>query len=167
MDETFIFAASCLCLAVGALLCSLPATKYARTTSIGLAGSLFLVCGVILMTTFKWTEVAFKISDVEVKIAKAIKERDEAIALAAARETSLKQVASAAQPESQDKAIDEILRTVYVSDGDALDRMKAYTKFKNALQDNNLTVVPTSALPTSMNFPESLLEEKAPAPTFQ
>ncbi|MCA1366668.1 hypothetical protein I6F15_04510 [Bradyrhizobium sp. BRP14] len=152
MDDSFVFAASSVCLVAGIALCFLPANKYARTTSVGMSGGLFLICGVVLMTTFKWTEVAFKISEVEVKIAEALKERDDALALAASRENSLKAVALAAEPTSQDKAIDEILRTVYVSDEDALDRVKAYTKFKNALQDNNLTVVPTSALPNDQDL---------------
>ncbi|WQO66840.1 hypothetical protein U8C40_06765 [Sinorhizobium medicae] len=168
MDDRFIFAASSVCLITGIALCFLPANKYARTTSVGMSGALFLVCGVVLMTTFKWTEVAFKVSEVEVKIAKALKERDEALAVAAARENSLKAVASAAEPESQDKAIDEILRTVYISENDELDRMKAYTKFKTALEDNNFTVVPTSALPNDRDsLDPSGSDKQAPAPTFQ
>lgn len=168
MNDNFVFAASSVCLVAGIALCFLPANKYARTTSIGMSGALFLICGVVLMTTFKWTEVAFKISEVEVKIADALKQRDEALALAASRENSLKAVALAAEPASQDKAIDEILRTVYVSGEDALDRMKASTKLKNALQDNNLTVVPTSALPNDQDLLKPTpFDKMAPPPTFQ
>jgi hypothetical protein len=168
MNEWFIFGASCVCLAVGIALCFLPASKYARTSSVGFAGALFLVCGIVLMTTFKWTEVAFKISEVEVKLANALKERDEALAVAAARDLSLKMVASAAEPETQDKAIDEIVRTVYFSESDEPNRQAAYDKIKTALQENNLTVVPTSALPSANNFMEPFIERnEVPGPTFQ
>ncbi|MDW9722157.1 hypothetical protein GOB91_07275 [Sinorhizobium meliloti] len=119
------------------------------------------------MTTFKWTEVAFKISEVEVRIAEALKERDDARALAASSQSSLKAVASAADPASQDKALDEIVGSVYFLEENDAERVKVYTSLKNAIQDRNFTVVPTSVLPSNLDLLAPTDAGPAPSPTFQ
>ncbi|MBO0904295.1 hypothetical protein [Jiella sonneratiae] len=69
MEPMFVMLLTGFCALFGAILMSLPARRYyinIRNTAFGVA---LLFSGVILSTTFKWTDVAMKIGQWEVKIA--------------------------------------------------------------------------------------------------
>lgn len=138
MNEQFVFAASCLCLAVGLGLCLLPANRYFRSSSIGYAGTLFLVCGMVLMTTFKWTEVAIKVSELEVRLSEAQQE-------AAKARISLAMVQKGVTPEATSQAIEAVLATYKkVSNTDPSPDQVA--DFTTALNAANVTIIPVEAL---------------------
>jgi hypothetical protein len=71
MNETFVTIATGICLLVGLGFCWLPVNRYRKAVAVGGFGTLLIVLGVTLMTTYKWTEVAIKISDLEFKLAEA------------------------------------------------------------------------------------------------
>jgi len=74
MNYSFVYFASAVCLFAGAALIFLPGRRYYYHSSVGLVGSLLLLSGVVLMTTFKWTEVFIKVSGLEFQLAKAEEE---------------------------------------------------------------------------------------------
>lgn len=69
MDPTFVMIATGICIVVGLGLLFLPVRRYFGQIEITLSGVLFVFAGVILITTFKWTDIAMKIGDWELKIA--------------------------------------------------------------------------------------------------
>ena len=138
MDAQFVFAASCLCLVAGCGLCFLPANRYLRLNSIDAAGALFLVCGVVLMTTFKWTEVAIKVSGLEVRLAEAEGRADEA-------RMRLALVRQSVTPEAQSAARQAVLATYKeISSTDPSEAQLA--DFTMALNDAQVTMIPATAL---------------------
>ena len=137
MNEWFIFAASFVCLAVGMVLCSLPANRYFRSANVGFAGFFILVLGVVLMTTFKWTEVAIKFSGLEVRLAEAERQVTEA-------RTSLAAVQEAITPEAKTQALEAVLAK-YKQVSNTVPSEEQVTDFTTALGAANVTVVPLEA----------------------
>jgi hypothetical protein len=138
MNETFVFLASCVCMLVGILLCALPANRYFRTIGVGAMGPLLLVCGVVLMTTFKWDEVAIKLSGLELKLAEAQENLDSVQARFAAVEKSI-------TPQAQSQALAELLdKYEQVSSTTPSDTQ--VKDFGAALTAANVTVLPLSTL---------------------
>jgi hypothetical protein len=86
-----------LSLVVGLAMLTTTTYAYARTLTIAASGLLFAFLGAFLMTTSKWSEVAFKWGDWEARLAKAavietkfatlVKEKETLAAQAAAIET--------------------------------------------------------------------------------
>jgi hypothetical protein len=134
MGESFSFYASCICLAAGILLLSLPANRYWRVVAVGAMGPLFLVCGVVLMTTFKWTEVAIKLSDLEVKLSRANAD----LFNANMRLASVKQVLT---PAVQTESLTAVLAK-YEQLSNTVPSKEQVRDFRAALDAANVKVVP-------------------------
>lgn len=137
MTENFAFVASCICLLVGITLCFLPANRYRKTLRVGAIGSLFLLCGVVLMTTFKWTEVAIKISKLEVKLSEAQKE-------ATSARVSLAMVQRGITQQAKNQALEAVL-TTYSEVARVKPTSAQVSMINEALKAANVTIVPTAA----------------------
>jgi hypothetical protein len=106
--------------------------------NIGAAGGLFLICGVVLMTTFKWTEVALKISGLEVKLAEAENE-------ARMAQSALTAIKVATSPEGKKQSLDALLANYrQLSNTDPTASQLA--DFERALDSADVTIVPVQAL---------------------
>lgn len=157
MDEKFIFGASVVCLVFGLWLCFLPTHRYLRFKSVGAAGGLLLVMGVVLMTTFKWTEVAIKVSGLEVRIAE-LQQRVNAYT------ESLQTVRNSVSPQMQSETLQALLDSYkQVSNTDFTPDQLA--NFEAALDAAQLTVVPVNTLNKALRFNSQKLNYEPPRPS--
>ena len=62
---------SSIAFVVGLVSWAVPAWKYHKITKVGVFALPLLLCGVILMTTFKWDEIAVEVSGAKVELKKA------------------------------------------------------------------------------------------------
>lgn len=138
MNDGFVFVASCVCLFTGAAFCFLPVSRYWRGIAVGAFGPLLLVLGAVMMTTFKWTEVAIKVSGLEVKIAEAEKKAADAVGRLAAVERGT-------TPQAKNQALQTLLATYSKVSADAPSE-KQVEDFNAALTAAKVTVVPIEAL---------------------
>lgn len=138
MNEIFIPIASAICLAIGLAFCWPPIERYRRSATVGAFGTLLVVCGVVLMTTFKWTEVAIKISDLEVKLAEAQRE-------ASSARVKLAMVQQSLTTEATAEAFDAVL-TTYKQVSNSVPTGEQVSDFQEALKAANVQVIPVSAL---------------------
>lgn len=138
MQGSFAFYASVACLVFGILLCCLPIRRYWTGLNVGLFGFFVVLMGVVLMTTFKWTEVAIKISDLEVKLAKAEAAKDSAVGELAEFQSSL-------TPTARTEALQSLLSSYreLASVPPSKAEVETFTKALNAA---SVTVVPVSAV---------------------
>lgn len=148
MNEYFILAASVFCLLVGIGFCWPPIERYRNSIGVGAFGMLLVLCGVVLMTTFKWTEVAIKISDLEFKLATAQKAEQQARIELAESEQKLSDLAVAASKPSQDKAWSDILKTAK-SNPALSGKEDTISIVKKAFDESDYTVVPTFSVPVA------------------
>ncbi|OYD03713.1 hypothetical protein [Rhizobium sp. N4311] len=158
MNEYFILAASVFCLLVGIGFCWPPIERYRNSINVGAFGMLLVLCGVVLMTTFKWTDVAIKISGLEFKLETAQQEVKQARLELAASAQKLSDLALAASKPSQDKAWDKVFKTV-ASDPASGDKKEAVLTVKEALDKSDFTIVPMDRVPVAEG------PAKAPPPT--
>ncbi|CAN7449453.1 hypothetical protein LJR235_002892 [Pararhizobium sp. LjRoot235] len=138
MNENFVFAASCICLLAGIALCFLPAARYWRRVAVGAFGPLLILMGVVLMTTFKWTEVAIKISDLEVKLAEAELKNTLTQARFAA-------VQEAVTPEGKSQTLQTLL-TNYKQVAKTPPSDEQLANFNAALKAAKVTLIPVEAV---------------------
>ncbi|MGO7279389.1 hypothetical protein ACCT18_29500 [Rhizobium ruizarguesonis] len=148
MNEYFVLAASVFCLFVGIGFCWPPIERYRNSIGVGAFGMLLILCGVVLMTTFKWTDVAIKISGLEFKLETAQKETKQARLELAESEQKLSDFALAASKPSQDKAWDNVFKTV-ASDPASGDKKEAVLRVKEALDKSDYTIVPMDRVPVA------------------
>ncbi len=144
MPVSFVFYASVACLIFGIVLCCLPVRRYWTGVNVGLFGFFIVVMGVVLMTTFKWTEVAIKISDLEVKLAEAEAAKDSAVGKLVAVQTSL-------TPTARSEALQSLFSS-YKTLASAPPSKAEVETFTRALEAASVTVVPARAVMGSKGF---------------
>lgn len=145
MNEYFILAASVFCLLVGIGFCWPPIERYRNSIGVGAFGMLLVLCGVVLMTTFKWTDVAIKISGLEFKLETAQKAEQQARFELAESEQKLSALAFAASKPSQDRAWADILKTAQ-ADPEPGDKKDAISLVKKAFDKSDYTLVPADSV---------------------
>jgi hypothetical protein len=106
---------------------------------------LLVLCGVVLMTTFKWTEVAIKISDLEFKLAAAVEDARLAKTQLANNEKAFASFAKQFDPNAQKQAIDAVFHQLPAEDT-GVDPNKAKDAFLDAFQRSGIKVVPAGAV---------------------
>nr|WP_064245334.1 hypothetical protein [Rhizobium leguminosarum]OAP96879.1 hypothetical protein A4U53_11885 [Rhizobium leguminosarum] len=151
MNNQFVFFASSICLAAGSAFCFMPAARYWRQIAVGGLGGILVVMGVVLMTTFKWTEVAIKISGLEIKIAEAEKRANTAQLALSERDAALAGVVAAASKDGQAKTLDAFF-TKLDNDQQQPVTTEFVGKAKQALEDAGLAIVPASTIPDTMVY---------------
>ena len=144
MQVSFVFYASVACLIFGILLCCLPVRRYWTGVNVGLFGFFIVVMGVVLMTTFKWTEVAIKISDLEVKLAEAEAAKDSAVGKLVAVQTSL-------TPTARSDALKSLISS-YKTLASVPPSKSEVETFTKALDAASVTVVPASVVSGPKGF---------------
>ncbi|WP_077960782.1 hypothetical protein [Ensifer adhaerens] len=155
MNIYIVTALSIACAIVGALLVFAPVNKYHRFSAkeVGAIGGIFVFLGVVLMTTFKWSEVVLEVSGAKLQLLRAedqIKElseqvavRDQAIASIKASTEATKQLAAAKELKTQGN-----ITGVWTTANNITPE-----ELKQTLEKSGFTVVPTSEI---KNLPEFL-----------
>lgn len=146
MQEYFIFGASVFCLVVGLVFCWPPIERYRGARTVGGFGALLVICGVVLMTTFKWTEVAIKVSDFEVRLAEAEQRANQAELALQSRTLEIDKVLKAASTAGQEQTFDVFVTTLS-ADGKQPVSAESAEIVKKALEDAGLTIIPTDSIP--------------------
>lgn len=138
MQETFVFWGSVSCLIVGTALCLTPASRYLFASKVGWFAVPLLFVGLVLMTTFKWTEVAIKMSDLELKFAEAQKEAEDA-------RRQLAAIKDATDPAAETATLRNVLDNyrIVAKVPPSLEQINSFTK---ALRASSVTIVPTSVI---------------------
>jgi len=148
MNIYIVTALSIACAIAGALLVFAPVNKYNRFTAkdVGTIGAMFVFLGVVLMTTFKWGEVALKVYGAELVISRLetqkmelqrqVTQRDEAIASIKASGDAAKQLAAAAALKTQGN----ITGVWTTADNFTPEELK------QTLEKSGFTVVPTAEI---------------------
>lgn len=147
MQEYFIFGASVFCLLVGLLFCWPPIERYRAARNVGIFGTLLIVCGVVLMTTFKWTEVAIKLKDFEVRLAEAENKTKQAQAALQDKTDEIERVMEAASKAGQKQTFDVFVTKLSAEGNQPVSPENAQI-VKQALEAGGLTIIPTSSIPT-------------------
>ncbi|ASP84306.1 hypothetical protein I7G86_10060 [Sinorhizobium meliloti] len=145
MNENFILGASIFCLLVGVSFCWPPIERYRGAKQVGAFGMLLVLCGVVLMTTFKWTEVAIKISDLEFKLAAAVEDARLAKVQLTNNEKAFASFAKQFDPNAQKQAIDAVFHELPAEDA-GIDANKAKDAFLDAFERSGIRVVPAGAV---------------------
>lgn len=138
MQGDFIFWASVVCLVVGSGLCVTPAAKYLFQPKVGWFAAPLLLGGLVLMTTFKWTEVALKISNMELRVAEANQRADAANA-------RLATIQSAATPKAETASLDRLLNQ-YKSLSPTPPSEQQVNLFIQAMKAADVTILPAAAV---------------------
>ncbi|MBY5314197.1 hypothetical protein GR210_28680 [Rhizobium leguminosarum] len=152
MNEYFILAASVFCLLVGIGFCWPPIERYRNSISVGAFGTLLVLSGVVLMTTFKWTDVAIKVSGLEFKLEAAQRAEKLARFELAESEQKLSALAFAASKPSQDKVWADVFKTV-AADPASGDKKESIRLVKEALDKSDYTLVPADRVPALAEGP--------------
>ncbi len=151
MNEHFVFWASLVCLLAGAAFCFLPAARYFQKVAVGAFGGVLIVVGAVLMTTFKWTEVAIKVSGLELRLAEAEIAKQKAELALAQTDGILAKVKIAASEEAQAQTLDAIFAKLDANETKPVPP-EYVDKTKRILQDAGLTIIPTSTIPTGFSW---------------
>lgn len=137
---------SIACAITGLVFCLAPVNKFHRfsASDVGWAGSLFALLGVILMTTFKWGEVALEVSGAKLHIQQAearietlkneVAQRDMAIAQIKLASDESKQLAAANDVKVKGEVLGFWTNTAKLTP----------EQISEALSASGFTVVPTS-----------------------
>ncbi|MEX2741099.1 hypothetical protein AB3480_06580 [Rhizobium mongolense] len=146
MNEYFVLLASCICLVIGIAFCFPPIERYRGSRNVGAFGTTLVILGVVLMTTFKWTDVAIKISGLEFKLQAAQQEAGRLSAALSDKENALMQLSMAAGKSSQKRYLDSIITSVQTETKNTADS-KTLDLVKQAFDKSDYSVVPTGSVP--------------------
>ncbi|CAN7179308.1 hypothetical protein LJR251_000306 [Rhizobium rhizogenes] len=154
---------SILCFAVGLWFCWPPIEKYRASIKTGAFGVFLVIVGVVLMTTFKWSDAIVRVIGIDMELRQAQAHVSELqISLDDARRT-IETVRAASNPTEQNVFLKTVASSVsalpeFKSDSNPVEPQTIEDAVKTAVQKSGYFVVPY----TTLNKPSSFEVDKAP-----
>jgi uncharacterized membrane protein len=139
---TLVTALSIFCFVAGVVFCFFPIEKYRSMSRPGGFGALLVVCGVILMTTFKWTEVVIEVGQLKAQIKQAQAKLEEVQLALNKSEQTFSMLQASTEFEVQKALIDKLAGFGPVQPVNSAEELQS--AFQKALSDSNYVVLPAS-----------------------